>query len=81
MDHVLPRVTIDGHQLSDAGMSLTYKVTTEPSPNGVIVQSVDIDADCEAFISPLDKVTKWIIDTRDKQIRDALIALGWTPPR
>lgn len=25
-------------------------------------------------------LSKWIIDTRDKAIREALIRLGWTPP-
>lgn len=25
-------------------------------------------------------ITRWIIDTRDQAIREALIKLGWTPP-
>lgn len=26
-------------------------------------------------------VMKFIVETRDKQLREALIGLGWTPPR
>ena len=26
------------------------------------------------------EISRWVVDTREKQIRAALIALGWTPP-
>jgi hypothetical protein len=26
-------------------------------------------------------MTSWIVNTRDQQIREALISLGWTPPK
>ena len=26
------------------------------------------------------EIVRWLIDTRDAQIRNALIELGWTPP-
>lgn len=28
-----------------------------------------------------DKAMRFIIDTQEKQVRDSLIELGWTPPR
>jgi hypothetical protein len=28
-----------------------------------------------------DEVIRWIINTREQQIHDALIALGWTPAK
>ena len=27
------------------------------------------------------RLTQWICDTREKAVRDALIELGWTPPK
>ena len=28
-----------------------------------------------------EKVSTWVIETQEKGFRDALIELGWTPPR
>lgn len=50
-----------------------YKITvdTAHTPDGVIAQEVRTFG---------DQVTRFIMDTRDAQVRAALIALGWTPP-
>ena len=56
-------------------MTIGYEVTTTPCTDGQIVQEVD-------FVTEgiRDRVMRQVIDTREKQVRDALIALGWTPP-
>jgi hypothetical protein len=40
------------------------------SDEEVLEQRVDIAGDVE----------RWIVDTRDVQVRDTLIGMGWTPP-
>lgn len=46
-------------------------VSTNIHSDGRIVQTVD----------SLGHAMTWIVETREKQIREALIALGWTPPK
>lgn len=33
------------------------------------------------FQSKIDELSRWMINTRDEQVREALIKLGWTPPK
>lgn len=47
-----------------------YKVTTD-FDNGLIRQTVSYDG--RAFV-------QMVLDVRERQIREALIAMGWTPP-
>ena len=56
-------------------MSSRSEVTTTPFTDGKIVQEVD-------FVSEgiRERVMREVTYTREKQVRDALIALGWTPP-
>lgn len=51
-------------------MTRGYKVTTD-FDNGLIRQTVSYDG--TAFV-------QMVLDTRERQVRDALIAMGWTPP-
>ncbi|MER0203259.1 MAG: hypothetical protein DU480_05245 [Nitrosomonas sp.] len=52
-----------------------YEIITTPRADGTIVQeTIDIENDVRRTVA------YEIIDTRDAQIRKALIALGWTPP-
>lgn len=54
-------------------METGYKITTTPLSDGKIVQEVfEIDT--------RQQIMRRIIDTQEQQTRDALIALGWTPP-
>jgi hypothetical protein len=40
----------------------------------------DISQHIEGFEPFCDRLTKWILRTRDEGIRKALIEMGWTPP-
>lgn len=52
-----------------------YELTTAPLENGQIVQELyNVEMDVRKIIY------RSVLDTRDEQIRNALIALGWTPP-
>ena len=33
------------------------------------------------FKDQVETLSKWVYDTREQSIRDALIKLGWTPPQ
>lgn len=48
-------------------------VTTVDMVNGVIRQRMD-------YPGGLDAVELQVVDTKEAQFREALIALGWTPP-
>jgi len=52
-----------------------FTVTTTPHPNGLIVQKVDFD-----HFGFVQETQRRMMDTMDAQVREALIALGWTPP-
>jgi len=58
--------------LADKSPCLTFTVETVfDQGSGKIEQSVT---------TMWDQTTKWIAHTRDKQVVEALIKLGWTPP-
>ena len=60
--------------MSDKGVS--YHIITGVDDIGFITQELVRDYQGES-----QKLNRWIIDTRDKQIVDSLIQLGWIPPR
>ena len=54
----------------------SFELTTTPSSDGVITQEL-------VALGPGDvrqTIMRQVMDTSEQQIRDALIALGWTPP-
>ena len=55
--------------------SIGFRVNTVPFEGGTIVQ------DLNSYNNEVEEhVTRWIVDTREHSIRQALISLGWTPP-
>jgi len=58
-----------------ADMEAGYRLTTTPMKDGKIVQELYRSED-----DATDLLARWLADTRDQEIRRALIALGWTPP-
>jgi hypothetical protein len=57
------------------GIENGFEVVTSPQPDGTIVQ--------ETFATHAgirERIMMRVMRTQDQQIRDALIALGWTPP-
>jgi len=52
-------------------MSGKINVTTKAHPEGRLEQTVDF----------MGHAMRWVVDTREDGIKDALIALGWTPPK
>ena len=52
--------------------SLKFKINVQPFYDG----RIEIET-----ISPLtEKIMKEVIDTKERSVREALIALGWKPP-
>ncbi len=56
-------------------MKAAIHVTTTPMTNGDLIQKVETD-----FNGQRELIFQQVIQTQEKQIRDGLIALGWTPP-
>lgn len=52
-----------------------YRVVTTTQADGKIVQVVETVVD-----RVIEHVLEQVLDTQEKQTRQALIALGWTPP-
>jgi hypothetical protein len=53
-------------------MKYGFEIVTKPTVDGKVVQ--------ELHSTNLDHLIRCVIDTQEQQIREALIALGWTPP-
>jgi len=53
----------------------SIKINTTFTPEGLIVQE-----EIHHLQGLHDEINRQVIDTRDAQVRSALIALGWTPP-
>lgn len=52
-----------------------YEIKTTVTKDGKIIQQLDhIAYDIH------EQISRRVIDTQEQQVRDALIALGWTPP-
>ena len=58
-------------QTLDHPMQIRYRVDTKATQDDLIVQELH---NGEQMLS------RWIMHTRDHQIREALVKLGWTPP-
>jgi hypothetical protein len=56
---------------------MQLKVCTSFLADKTFSQEVTITEGKDFLLS----VMKFIVDTRDQQIRDALVELGWTPPK
>ena len=54
---------------------MKYNIKTDIHDNAIIVQELH----CE-FQDIATRTARWVIDTRDSDIKKALIKLGWTPP-
>ena len=55
----------------------SYKIATEVHENGEIEQKITRES---SFFDMSEVIVKEIFDTKEKQVREALIKLGWTPP-
>ena len=63
------------------GEGMKYNVSVQPYGNGKIEGKVYPTREhWEDPASPMECVTRWIIDTLDEQTRAALIKLGWHAP-
>ena len=51
---------------------MEYKLFTDVSENGLITQRLVYDK--------IQEISKWICDTREDNIIQTFISLGWTPP-
>lgn len=56
-------------------MKHEFEVTTKYTPDGIIVQ--ELFSLHDGISEP---ITRRVMDTQEQQTREALIALGWTPP-
>lgn len=60
---------------------MKYFLITNTDKQGLINQRLTLEGGNEYPYNITDTIEAWILDTRELQIRDALIALGWTPPQ
>lgn len=68
---------MDCRRIEEKTMNTKLKIETAYTADGIIIQD-DIFVDQESVVNIFNRC---LIDVREKQIRDALIALGWTPPK
>lgn len=54
---------------------MKYTVKTTPMIDGRILQEVDLEAQ-----NIVKNIMRDVLDTKEQQIKEALIKLGWTPP-
>jgi hypothetical protein len=68
--------------MDDDQVVSTFELKTEVDTDGKITQCLFTKSFLgESLLNPeMMRFTTWIIDTREKGIREALIKLGWTPP-
>ena len=60
---------------SPATARWVVRLTTLPMTDGKIIQELSNRmGDIE------NQMTRWIMDTRENGVREALVQLGWTPP-
>lgn len=52
---------------------MVYELKTETTKEGLIIQTLLEDK--------VKTLTRWVCSTREVAIKDALIELGWTPPK
>ena len=51
-------------------------ITDVSKKDGIITQTLQT-----VFNGLVKEMTRWVCDTREEEIKKALIALGWTPPK
>ena len=56
---------------------MKYIINTTPMSDGRIIQTVELDDD---YVPIRREIVRSVIDTKEKQVHDALVQLGWTPP-
>lgn len=54
---------------------MKFEIKTTPYESGIIEQELLPEDNNIGF-----GYTKWVVDTREQGIKEALIALGWKPP-
>lgn len=63
---------------------MNYELVTTPKIDGSIYQELrfydDDFQEMRVNDEQKERIMQWIVHTREEQIRQALIALGWTPP-
>ena len=52
---------------------MVYELNTKVTKEGLIIQTLLQDK--------VETLTRWVCSTREVAIKDALIKLGWTPPK
>lgn len=58
-----------------------YIVKTDAGEDGIIVQTVDFEPNGRDPVwDAVQRISRDVLDTREVQVRNALIKLGWTPP-
>lgn len=56
-----------------------FTLNQSVSPDGVITQA--LLSESQGLIQKhTEELSRWVLDTREKLFRDALISLGWKPP-
>lgn len=58
-------------------MGEKIKIETNVSKDGLILQEISR----ESYQGTIEIIIKQIFDTKEEQIKQALIKLGWTPPK
>ena len=53
-----------------------YTISTNVYKNGIIEQDVNYE-----FYDERQEISRKIVDTMNSQFKEALIELGWTPPK
>jgi hypothetical protein len=56
---------------------MKYKIDTDVFEGGIISQEL---SSVDNIGNVQTKISRWIVDTREEDIKQALIKLGWTPP-
>lgn len=59
---------------------IKMQYTLETKLNGEVIDQVLLLNKEDPVRREVEKVSRWLVDTREKGIREALITLGWTPP-
>jgi hypothetical protein len=55
--------------------SVGFRLTTLPHIDGKITQELQ-----EYMGEQTRTLSRWVLDSREQGVRDALVQLGWTPP-
>jgi len=55
---------------------MKYKIITDVLKDGLILQRLNFNAS----YNQNEDIGRWVIDTRESSLIEALVLLGWTPP-